>query len=471
MPVHQAGHTVALVNGLVAQIERTILEKRLLEPRASVLIAVSGGLDSIVLLRALHTLAPAYGWRLAVAHFNHQLRGQASDADQAFVREVAAKLGLPFRTGHANVRGIAAKRGLSIEMAARHCRHRFLARTALALGIGKIATGHHADDQLELFFLRLLRGAGPEGLGGMEFIGSSPANPRIRIIRPLLAIRRSGLEQFAREGGIRFQHDATNDLLDCERNRVRHELLPLLREQFGSRLDSSIPRLMELLRAESDFVAQQAREAQSIKAGSLGSLHPALQRRIIRSECLRLGIIPDFELIEGLRQSTNVPRMISPGRVASLDAAGKLQVRTASRQRFKSGRQTVDLGTSAGKTVFGQLALSWRIEPWAGWPTSSKCPPPDSERFDADAVGARVQLRYWQPGDRFHPVGMKAPVKLQDLFVNSKVPPNRRRELVVAESTGGELFWVEGLRISERFKIREGTRRCLVWHWEPAAAE
>ncbi len=471
LPCSGPGRTVLPVNGLAEQIERVTLGHRLLDADERVLVAVSGGLDSMVLLRILAALAPKHGWKLAVAHFNHQLRGESSDGDEAFVREAATKLNLPFRAGRGNVELSAARRGLSIEMAARLLRHRHLARTAVRLGIRNVALAHHADDQLELFFLRLFRGAGPEGLSGMDLTGPSPANPRVQLIRPMLDIRRSDLEQFARKHGIAFRHDASNDSLDYERNRVRHELLPFLREKFGNRLEASVPRLMDVLRAESDFVAQKAEEILSNQPGRFDDLPIAIRRRKLRLECLRLGIAADFDLIETLRKAPDIPRMIGPRWTVHRDASGNVRRRSIGARCFKSGHETVDLNAPAGSLEFGRLTLSWRIEPWTGWPQIGSERTPGMERFDAEAVGTPIRLRHWRPGDRFHPAGMKAPVKVQNLFVNLKIPQARRRTLVVAESARGDVFWIEGLRISEPFKLREGTRRCLAWSWNQAVAD
>src|SRR5258706_520992 len=161
------------------------------------LVAVSGGLDSVVLLHLLHTLAAKHEWKLTVAHFNHQLRGRDSNADERFASATAARLKLPCVAGRADVRAHAKERGLSIEMAARELRHDFLARTAKQLRLSTIALAHHADDQVELFFLRLLRGTGNEGLAGMKWRAPSPADSTLELIRPLLDVSHAELEQYA----------------------------------------------------------------------------------------------------------------------------------------------------------------------------------------------------------------------------------------------------------------------------------
>jgi tRNA(Ile)-lysidine synthase len=213
------------LNDLRNIVENTIAARKLLPERHAVLVAVSGGLDSMVLLHLLAGLAPDHGWRLAVAHFNHRLRGRSSDADERLVRKAADTLGLPFISDAADVRKYASAHKLSIEMAARQLRHGFLARVARKRGIRTIALAHHADDQVELFFLRLLRGAGGEGLAGMKWKNPSPRHPGIQLVRPLLDCTKSELAAWARRERIPFREDASNASLKFQRNRIRHELL------------------------------------------------------------------------------------------------------------------------------------------------------------------------------------------------------------------------------------------------------
>ena len=453
------------------RVRERVLERKLLAAGDSVLVAVSGGLDSIVLLDVLHDLAAAQNWNLAVAHFNHQLRGRSSDADERFVRQTAERLGLPFKAGRAKVRDIAAQRGLSIEMAARQCRHQFLADAATALQMRKVALAHHADDQVELFFLRLFRGAGPEGLSGMRCISLSPANRQVELIRPMLSFTRAEIEAAASDRRLRHRVDVSNNRRDHERNRIRHELLPHL-QQFRPGFKRMVLRLVEILAAESDFVEGKTPEASIEPGAEFESLHLALQRRWLRSECMRLGFAPDFELVEALRTRPGQPVMLDAGRIVCRNSTGKIVVREPTRPKFRSGNKVVDLAEGEGSTTFAGVTFAWRIGAWTGWALNAKTPmhTPMRERFDGDTVGSPIRLRHWQPGDRFQPIGMPASVKLQDLFVNLKVPPTRRRKLVVAETAGGEIFWVDGMRIGESFKIRQVTTRCLEWRWRPARA-
>src|ERR1041385_5671019 len=186
----------------------------------------------MVLLDVLCRLAAKKKWKISVAHLNHGLRGRSSDADERLVRRVARAKRLPMVVGQADVRARAGAAKISIEMAARKARHEFLAQAAASRGIRTIALAHHADDQVELFFLRLMRGAGGEGISGMKWQNASPVDSNIQLVRPLLDISKAELAQYAREERVQFREDATNRSFDFKRNRVRHELVPLIQKKY-----------------------------------------------------------------------------------------------------------------------------------------------------------------------------------------------------------------------------------------------
>src|SRR5213592_3655617 len=233
------------MSDLVQRIESAIQSKQLLRPQQSLLVAVSGGLDSMVLLEVLRRLAAIHLWQLCVAHFNHRLRGRDSDRDEQLVRSTAARLRIPCLVGHANVKETAHEQKQSLEMAGRQLRHQFLARVARERNVSSIALAHQADDQVELFFLRLLRGAGGQGLAGMKWTSPSPIDRNLTLVRPLLDCAKAELRQFARAAGIKFREDASNASLDILRNRVRQELLPRLRQRFQPAIARIVLRQME----------------------------------------------------------------------------------------------------------------------------------------------------------------------------------------------------------------------------------
>lgn len=453
----------AFLSRWMRQVGRSIAQRGLLRDGQKILVAVSGGLDSMVLLHLLRHLAGEHRWKLTVAHFNHQLRGAAGQSDERLARQTARAFNLPWVSGRGDVRAAAREGGLSLEMAGRKLRHEFLARTARRLRIPTIALGHHADDQVELFFLRLLRGAGGQGLAGMQWSNASPSDPSIRLVRPLLDQSKAALRQAGQAAGLRHAEDATNAALDIDRNRVRHELIPLLRRHYQPRLEQRVLRLMDLTGAEAEVVAGlAARWLEDPRREKFDRLAVAVQRRVIHQQLSRLGQAPDFDLVERLRAAPNAPVALNAEQRVRRDADGILRLEKAAAVHFGSGCGEIVLARKKGRAGFGGLALWWEIGKGGG---REFAPEADVEYFDADKVGKKVCLRHWQPGDRFQPIGTRSGRKLQDLFTNMKVPRAQRHRRVVAATARGELFWVEGLRMSEGFKLGPGTVRRLKWRW------
>ncbi len=455
------------MTSLLQRVEQNIQNRQLLKRGNKTLVAVSGGLDSMVLLFALISLAKKWRWKITVAHFNHQLRGRDSDADERFVRKTAAALKLPFVTGRADVKQFARQSKLSIEMAARKLRHEFFTRVARERKISAVALAHHADDQVELFFLRVLRGAGGEGLAGMKWRAPSPADKTITLLRPLLDLSKNELGEFARANKIQFREDATNFSSDFLRNRVRNELLPLLREKYQPGLNKTILRLMEIVGAESDFVGNAASSlrfdpVRTLKRFVFGELPAAIQRRILQTQLGELGLIADFELIEQLRESGGRFVSVNSSLSVSRDANGRLELRAQSSENFNLNELEINLPGRAGQVGFDGVKFSWNFS------GSRKHPSRQARRefFDADKIGNKIILRHWRAGDRFQPIGLKSAVKLQDLFTNEKIPRARRRALIMATTITGEIFWVEGLRIAGNFKLTPQTKRRLAWCWQ-----
>ena len=470
--------SITAVNKLLEQVEQEIRSRKLFHRGQSILVAVSGGVDSMVLLRLLHELSKSNKWRLAVAHLNHQLRGRSSNADERLVQRTAEDMGLDAIIEPANVRNFARTNSLSLEMAARSMRHDFLARTAKRLDIPSIALAHHADDQVELFLLRLLRGSGGEGLSGMKWRSPSPSDHAIELIRPFLGFQKSDLIAFAKSARLQFREDASNAWLDIQRNRIRHELLPLLRAKYRPGLDKSLLRTIDIIGAETGFVDEAAKNWLSqTRRGPFSKLAVALQRKCIQLQLIQLGLNPTYDLVEHLR--TQIDRPISVAGLEShkhemarrdgsvsvwRDAAGVLEVRRHLPAFFKSDSCAIDLCSAVGESVFNGVRISWEL---TSQKQASQRPKPTlgKEIFDAESIGTRIVLRHWRPGDRFQPIGMPHSVKLQDLFINQKVPRESRHKLIVATTAEGELFWVEGMRIAERFKLAKTTVRRLHWRW------
>ena len=418
----------------------------------------------MTLLYSLQRISARYKWKMVVAHFNHQLRGRSSDADEKLIRKIATAMKLPVVVERANVKEFARKSKLSIEMAARKLRHGFFARVAKKRKIPVVALAHHADDQVELFFLRLLRGAGGEGLAGMKWRSPSPAGKKIMLVRPLLDVTKSELHRFARENRIHFREDATNVSLDVPRNRVRNELLPLLRKNYQPGLTKTILRLMEIVGAEAGMVGKLAEQWLKQRQPDFENLPAAIQRRVLQSQLAGLNVPADFELVEQLRGSANRFVSVGSGLSVSRETAGAVKLRVQQATLFNADELTVNLANTKRSAKFAGTCLDWQFDPAKKFVRPQR--KTSHEFFDADKVGNEIILRHWRAGDRFQPIGLKSAAKVQDLFTNAKIPRGRRSGLIVAATKRGGIFWVEGLRMSENFRLTSRTKRRLIWRWQ-----
>jgi len=446
---------------LAERVGDMIRVQRFFPGRSGIIVAVSGGIDSMVLLHILATPALGLRDRLVVAHFNHQLRSTESDADAVLVSEAAQRLGLPLESGSGDTRQLAAETGDGIEAAARQLRHRYFARLAKRLE-AVIALAHHAGDQVETFFLRLLRGAGERGLSGMRAIAPSPADHDLTLVRPLLGIRRDEIAAFATEERIAYRNDPTNTDTRFLRNRIRHELLPRLAEQFGAPVSLQVLKAMRLAGDTADCIDHLAADWSG--EPPFEQLPVAVQRQIIQRQLFALGDEPSFDLVEALRLETDRVIEIAPGRRLQRNADGQLEV-AAAEPKFLLVQRDVILEGQAGEIEFGGLKIRWErlmggLAKWHDLGQLEK-----REVFDAESIGQSITLRHWRPGDRYQSIGQAGTAKLQDLFVNQKIPRAERRQLVVAEAADGRLFWVQKLRIADWGKVTQSTRELLLFSW------
>ena len=357
------------------------------------LIGVSGGADSVALLHGLVEL----GYRPHVCHLNHRWRGAASDADAQFVQALAGKLGLPVTIG--------ARKVAHAEAAARCARQEFFERVAKKTGLRTLVLAHTADDQVETFLLRLLRGAGPTGLGAMwpdRQIG------RVRVVRPLLDVTRQEVLAYLAKHQLAYREDASNADRRFLRNRVRHELLPLLERDYNPGIRTVLRRTAEILRAEA------------------GQEPAAWQRREIRRQ---LGAV-SFQQVEETRKR--------------LPAKWPLNM--------------------PGKTVIRELGVvlecAGSTAPFRKRQGGVK-PPHSKDYLDAEALGPRPFVRTWRDGDRFQPLGMTGQKKIQDFFVDVKVPRQERGRVPLLCATDGRIALVVGCRLAEPFKVTLVTKRVL----------
>lgn len=461
---------------MIHSIENAIVNHRMLSAGDTVVLAVSGGPDSVCLLYLMDALASRWHWQIHVAHVHHGIRGADADQDLCLVSDLAAALGHRFHLRRCDVPGMAQKRGLGLEEAGRYARYQFFHDLAGEVGAAAVATGHHADDQAETVLMNLLRGAGGTGLAGIQPVRLTEHG--FKIIRPLLFATRHEIECYLVQAGIRARHDRTNDELNQTRNRVRHELLPHLR-QYNPRVTDALARTAAILRVDEQYFASQVESylsAHLAKRYGLLSLSVAevlkqplaLQRRILR----RMLDLVSWEA----KQSIDIVASVGFHGIEALLGQMQSNASPALRPHSANNSWSVPLsGGVAARLSHGHLFfLSTAIHETEmcsrGWRIPGKVELPEiGSRFVALEVArpaggwdrrihldmklkdSELCLRYWVPGDRIRLGEGYGSKKLSDLFIDAKVPaPYRTRVPIVA--CGREIVAVADLMVSSAYR-------------------
>ncbi len=461
---------------LLSRVLRTIERERLAPAGARVLAAVSGGADSVALLLILHELDAGGHIVLAgVAHLNHLLRGPEADEDEAFCAAAAARLNVPFVSERIDVRQLAREQKRSVEDAARRARYAFLERAADRLGADAIAVAHTRDDQAETFLLRLIRGAGTRGLGGIR--------PRVgRIVRPLLDLDRVELRTYLEERAESYREDASNADVSIPRNRVRHELLPLLQSRFSPAITDVLAREVVLAQQDEDFLHHQAIELASrivsreqgtsgesvrIDAAGLGSAPLALSSRVAHDVLSQLaGSRPiSFDHVQRLLalSAGEARRVVSVPGGRAVRAGDVIMLRPGRAEKPHEANRFAFLLSIPGEVQ--SVAHGWAIaaEPLPGLPPAAPLAARGHEvAVAADALVGPLAVRSRRQGDRFRPLGAPGARKLQDFLVDRKVPRTDRDALPLVVDGRDRIVWVVGLAVAEGFRVRDRSQGVIL---------
>ncbi len=460
-----------------SEVARAIDADGLVAPGQGVVVAVSGGLDSVVLLDVMHQLAgePGRMWSLVVAHLDHALREESAD-DARFVQALAGQGGLECVAERRDVADVAAERGIGLEEAARHERLAFLQRVARDHGCGAVALAHHADDQVETALFRLFRGAHLRGLAGMR--PSRPMGDGVRLIRPMLALRREELQSYAQTRGLRWREDVTNRDTTMARNYIRHELLPQLRRRLNPRVDEAVLRAVEAAGEAGELLEHLAGglieacgdECVSLKRATLHAARPAVARQAVRAALEqvngpmdRLGADWVDRLVELAGEGRGVCDL--PGDLRAWIEDDALWVGPSDRAWRQPEPFEVRLPIGQAVTLPGGLdARSWleSIEPGGVEECIGRARmlPKGCELLDADAVSGQLSVRTRREGDRIRPLGLSGSQSVSQLLSGAGVPPRQRgRALCVCDEQG--IVYVWPIRLAARVAVSQQTRRCL----------
>ena len=438
-------------------------------------VAVSGGADSVCLLHILMQQQAELAIELHVAHLNHKLRGTESDSDARYVSYLALKFDIPATIEHLDVSTYHAQKGGSLEEAAREARYSFLAQVADSIGAPNVVTGHTRDDHIETILMHLLRGAGTAGLCGLQPRSALPCDEgggRLELVRPLLDVTRQETLDYCQKYHLAPRSDSSNASLSFLRNRVRLELLPMLRS-YNPGIDRALLRLADIAGDDISFIEEQASsqwkelarekgKAIYLDINKMVALPPAIQRQVFRRAVRQLrGNLKDIEaehieaMLDFLLKPAGKKLCLPDGLVLSTEY-GRLILASA---QASICPLPVLKGVS-NINIPGETDLpGWRIkadiiqeviEEGNGLAAS----------FDANKVGREVTVRQRRPGDRFQPLGMSQTKKLQDFMVDSRIPRSWRDRVQLICSTE-QILWIVGWRIDDRVKVSENTKGIL----------
>jgi len=467
---------------LLNQVRKTIERYQLLERGDRVIVGVSGGMDSMVLLHLLNACRQEFDLSLIVAHINHGLRPVESEKEAELVQKESERLGSPFEYGQFDVKEFQKAGGLSLQDAGRRIRFHFFNSLLAKYGAQKIALGHHADDQAETVLMRLMRGSGLKGLRGMLPIRGG------RVIRPLLEAWREEIESFARGKGIPYCLDPSNLKRNYLRNRLRLELIPMIEREYQPNFRAVLLRASAIFREENDYlergaeeayqrIVQEEKDALSFRFSGYQSLDRAIRWRVVQKMLIRIygrevsceeeewpdvnqiyrrlhQPVPSFflELPHGvcLEKRYDVVSLVKgkarlippfeielavPGRTFIEEIGREVVIEEISRDHKPVG--SAGLGGATGLNKARHAAF-----------------------LDYQSLQFPLKMRNFRPGDRFRPLGVKGTQKLKEFFIDQKIPRFERPRILLLLS-GEVIAWVVDYRIDERVKVTEKTERVL----------
>ena len=442
------------------------------------MVAVSGGPDSVCLLYILSGLRKELDIELHVAHLNHQLRGAESDADADYVAKLARSLGIPYTVESCDVRSYQTQHHISLEEAAREVRYNFLARVAAEVGAERVAVGHTVDDHVETILMHLIRGSGTRGMRGLLPISRWTSSAGgLTIIRPILELSREDTTAYCRQHHLKPRADASNLSTEPFRNRIRHNLLPELRK-YNPQIAEALLRLARTAADDLDFIETEARRLLGAVARADGNsvvidkknfldLPPALKRHLLRASIESLlGSLKDIEAahIEDIIEALDKPA----GKVIGLPYGLSF---TIEYDRYVLAPDSVSLCPFPALESQFDLKIPGKTSA-SGWDIEASIIPPSAAKvkageaddfaacFDFDRTGNELSVRRRLPGDRFQPLGMEKPKKLNEFMIDARIPRAWRRRIPIVCSSG-QILWVVGWRIDERFKVTEKTGKVL----------
>ncbi len=442
----------------VDEVKKFILRNRLIEKGDHVLIALSGGPDSIALLMVLHELKDELQINISAAHLNHSLRGKDADKDEQFSGKFCDNIGVQFFTKKENVRNYAKTNKLSLEEAGRELRYRFLKETSEKIGATKTATGHNADDNLETIIQNFVRGSGLRGIAGIPV-------KRDRIIRPLLSTSRKEILEYLENKKIKYRIDKTNQKEIYRRNVIRRKIVPELMKLNPNLFETTV-RFSEIIRESLSALEKSSEKFQHLITKSGNSINLDISDNInyfeiIIMQLLSRNIEQTFGFIPTFNDIDSILSLIANEKGAVVQISNSLEAIRESKS-ILIRKKTEDAEFSSIVIPGSKIITDDFVFNTEFIDKNNIVLQTDKfvEFIDADKIKRKLQLRNWKSGDKIKPIGMKGIKKVSDLLTDAKIKHSTRKKILVLRDDE-DIVWVCGVRLSDKFKISSETKNVL----------
>lgn len=454
-------------NSMRDKVIEAIDRNKMINKGDKIIVALSGGPDSLSLMHVLSTLVDRYEIKLYAAHVNHMLRGSESDEDEATCRRFCEKNNIEFFSKSIDINAMANENNISTEMAGRDARYKFFEELLKKLDADKVALAHNLNDQAETVLMRLMRGTGIEGL-----VGIKPVRDEI-YIRPIINISRKEIEDYCEENTLLARIDQTNYEPIYSRNKIRLELIPYIQQNFNSDIISTLNRMCELMKRDESYIQENVikvfqkycdiGEDKVIIYKDAFYLHPSLISRVIRRALLEIkGDINNIQSIHidniiDLQKSNTGKFTVVPREILVKNVYGNIEI---TRQK-KNCKENINIirELKFGDNNIKELGIKISIRPIED-SKNVKFKSNDNIKYFNSTNVKHISLRFRKNGDRFSPLGMKGSKKLKDIFIDLKIP-REERDFIPLLCFDEDISWIIGHKISDKFKIHEGVKNII----------
>ena len=455
-------------NDIRKRFLKFIKEKNIVKSGDKILVGLSGGPDSVCMLNLLCSIRDEEKIEVAAAHINHMLRGEEADKDEEYSKRLCESLGVRFFSKRIDINKYALETGKSSELAGREARYDFFDEIINKINFNKIATAHNANDQAETILMRIMRGTGLEGLGGI------PVEREGKYIRPILFMKREEVEQYCKENNLNPHIDATNLERIYSRNKVRLDILPYMKNNFNPNIVETINRMALLLQDDNEFIEGEVnkaykdncfeRENSIVISKNLFNIHSAIVTRVIRKALFAINKSNyDMEMknIEDIIELSNLgtnKRVDLPKDIYAENVYGDIIIR---KKEYIKNKLSNELTLNKkdilhNEVIFDEYIINFDV-------VNNKDIKQENDEliknFDYDKIN-NVIIRYRKDGDRITPLGMKGSKKLKDIFIDMKIPKEKRDEIPLIQFND-DISWIVGIKMSDKFKITKETKHIL----------